>query len=71
MPTDEPEFAGFTKQGRPIARSTRSITALGSAASSCAFTAIHGTTGMPAASSRRFETSLSICSAEPSTPAPT
>ncbi len=71
MPTDDPRLAGFTKSGSPRLWTTEPHTRPGFASKSRLRTATHGSTGSPAAASRRLATSLSICSAEPSTPEPT
>ena len=71
MPTLEPRLAGFTKQGNPIWAATAASTVAGAAAHSCRFSDRYGTTGRPWARNMSFMATLSMPSAEPSTPAPT
>ena len=68
MPTDEPKFAGFTKSGKPSSpRASSKLISL----EEYLLTVMNRPMGMPASLSNRFMTSLSMPTAEPSTPAPT
>src|SRR5580658_8673345 len=71
IPTDEPSVAGFTNNGKR----NLFLTAFSTLARSCSHserrTARNGTIGNPACSNRRFCTSLSMPTADASTPAPT
>ena len=69
-PTDEPAFTGLTNSGHPSLAAPASAAA-GSRANAAAVTTVKSTTGIPASRRRRLATSLSIPTAEPSTPAPT
>ena len=67
-PTDEPMLAGLTKQGRPSSRSTR---AQNPATSPPSRSGRKRGVGSPQATNARFIITLSMPTAEPSTPAPT
>ena len=67
-PTDEPRFAGFTKHGYPSSASTRSANATPSWPSR---NDADAATRKPHAANARFIITLSIPTAEPTTPAPT
>src|SRR5271168_3149668 len=71
MPTDEPSVAGFTNTGKRNLRATAFFTASGFACHSARMTTRHSTTGIRASRNRRFCTSLSMPTAEASTPEPT
>src|SRR5580693_40668 len=71
IPTDDPSVAGFTNNGKR----NFFLMAFSTLARSCSHserrTARNGTIGKPACSNRRFCTSLSMPTADASTPAPT
>ena len=63
-PTDEPALAGLTNTGKPSWLASAKVAAR-SFFMACAVTIRHGTTGMPAWTSKRLVTSLSMPMAEP------
>src|SRR4051812_32563115 len=67
-PTEEPMFAGFTKQGRDNSCSTRAANSL---ASPLSLSSRYRACGRPAALNARFIITLSMPTADPSTPDPT
>ena len=71
MPTLEPRFEGFTKQGKPMAAAMRRSTADGARRHSARRTTACSTMGRPCARKMVFIVTLSIPTAEASTPAPT
>jgi len=69
IPTEEPRFAGLTKQGKPRSLPTRRARA--SASSAPIRVTSQRQTGMPASWKTDFMIALSMPTAEASTPAPT
>ena len=70
MPIEEPARAGLTKTGKP-SRATEAATPSGFRIHSPRRTATYGPIGSPAEASSRFMNSLSMLTAEESTPEPT
>jgi hypothetical protein len=71
MPTDEPRFAGLTKQGKPTSAATRPLTAAGVSSHSRRRNQMYLQSGRPACLKRIFIVTLSIPQLEASTPQPT
>jgi len=71
MPTLEPRFDGFTKQGKPVTSATRRATRSGRSRHSCRSTTVYSTIGRPWAEKTAFIVALSMPTADASTPAPT
>jgi hypothetical protein len=68
IPTDDPRFAGLTKQGKPSSAARRAIA---SGVSTAVWATIQRQSGRPASRKSDFIAALSIPVAEARTPAPT
>jgi len=70
MPTLEPRLAGLTKHGKPISAPIPRAIGPGSRSQSWRRTTAYSTSGRPWARKRSFIATLSMPTAEASTPAP-